>query len=87
MLVCGAVTYQQLLYNCLFRSRCLATGLHARILHTENMYNFIKYSKAENMTGCEIPVKQYPVSCGVALANVQFYVHIYFISSVLSRGT
>jgi hypothetical protein len=72
MLVCRAITSQQLLYTCLFRGRCLARGLHTGILYTENVYNFFKYSKAENMTGCEIPIKQYPVSCeGVgALANV-----------------
>jgi hypothetical protein len=28
MLVCAAVTWQRLLYSCLFRGRCLATGLH-----------------------------------------------------------
>jgi hypothetical protein len=27
-LVCGAVTYQRLLYSCLFRGHCLAERLH-----------------------------------------------------------
>jgi hypothetical protein len=27
--VCRAITWQRLLYSCLFRSRCVATGLHA----------------------------------------------------------
>jgi hypothetical protein len=34
MLLCGAVTYQQLLYSCLFRGRCLATCLHVTIWST-----------------------------------------------------
>jgi hypothetical protein len=33
MIVCGAVTQKWVMYNCLFRGRCLATVLHAAICH------------------------------------------------------
>jgi hypothetical protein len=40
LLVRTTVTYQRLLYNRLFRGRCLTTGLHAIVLYIESRVYF-----------------------------------------------
>jgi hypothetical protein len=54
----GSVTRQRLLYSCLFRGCCLATGLHATIFCNTSILNVTRFEK------CPLP--------GIVLSQIFF---------------